>query len=330
MGVRQVGRWPLGATATRPLGARRVLVAVAAAAIVYSAAAAGPARAVYPACFGAAARDPVHACRNPALRFYVSPTPGEAQIMPNTPCTPVSEAPEVCAFGAPAATATGTIALVGDSHAWQWRGAVEVMAQALHWRALSITRPSCPFTKGITLLPEPKNAQCTEWNRSVLEWFWQHPEVSTVFVSNHPGRVSTSRGQGLLAAQVADISAAWSALPATVKHIVVIRDIPYMHEDTLACVERAMARHREAGRACAVPRYEALHDDPDMIVARRLHTPRVQVVDLTHFFCDRRLCYPVVGGALVYRDADHVTSVFASTVGPFLLRQVARLMGSWY
>lgn len=240
------------------------------------------------------------------------------------------DTPEICAFGVPADRATATIALVGDSHAWQWRGAVEVLAQAQHRQALSITRFSCPFTKGITTtLSEPKDAQCTEWNRSVIQWFWQHPEVSTVFISNHPALVMTAPGQGVVAAQVAGISAAWSALPPTVEHIVVIRDTPYMREDTLACVERAIAQHREAGRACAVARYRAQRYDPDLIVAKRLHSPRVQVVDLTHFFCGRRLCYPVIGGALVYKDADHLTSVFASTLGPFLLRQVTRLMGSW-
>jgi hypothetical protein len=318
--------------AIRLAGACRTLVAAAAAAgaIVWLAMLVSTALASHPACYGAATRDPVYPCSNPALRFTVSPTPSEAQIMPNTLCAPIVGTPEICSFGVPPATAAGTIALVGDSHAWQWRGAVAVLAQALHWQALSITRFSCPFTKGTTTtLSEPKDAQCTEWNRSVIQWFWQHPEVNTVFISNHPGLVMTAPRQGALAAQIVGISAAWSALPATVKHIVVIRDTPYMREDTLACVERAIAQHRNAGRVCAVPRYQAQHYDPDLIVAKRLRSPRVQVVDLTHFFCGRRVCYPVVGGALVYKDADHLTSAFASTLGPFLLRRVATLMTAW-
>jgi hypothetical protein len=44
------------------------------------------------------------------------------------------------------------------------------------------------------------------------------------------------------------------------------------------------------------------------------------VVDLTHFFCGPRRCFPVVGGVLVFKDASHITSVFARTLGPFLLR----------
>jgi hypothetical protein len=283
-----------------------------------------------PACFGAAARATGHPCSNPRLKLAVIPTPSEAQIMPNTPCAPIEASINVCAFGAPSATAVGTIALIGDSHAWHWRGAVEVVAQALHWQALTTTRSSCPLTFGQTILPEPKRSECTAWNQAVPQWFDQHPEISTVFTSDHPGPVVRAPGQSPLAAQVAGITGAWNALPATVKHIIVIRDIPYVHEDTLACIEAAIARRREAGVACAVPRKIALHQDPDIAAAEQLHSPGVQVVDLTHLFCDSRLCYPVVGGALVYRDADHLTSVFATSVGPFLLHEVGALMASWH
>jgi hypothetical protein len=44
--------------------------------------------------------------------------------------------------------------------------------------------------------------------------------------------------------------------------------------------------------------------------------------------CDRRLCYPVVGGVLVHRNAGHLTRLFATTMGPFLLGEVNRLTGA--
>jgi hypothetical protein len=137
-------------------------------------------------------------------------------------------------------------------------------------------------------------------------------------------------GQSAAPAKGACLTRAWAALPASVKHIVVIRDVPLIHSDTLECVERAIARHRDAGTTCAIRRSSAIHRDPDVIAAERLHSRRVQVVDLTRFFCDREWCYPVVGGVLVFRDIyAHLTSVFATTLGPFLLEQVNGLMASW-
>jgi hypothetical protein len=53
------------------------------------------------------------------------------------------------------------------------------------------------------------------------------------------------------------------------------------------------------------------------------------VIDLTRFTCSSRLCFPVVGGVLVDRDATHMTRAFASTLGPYLLRRLDALMRGW-
>jgi hypothetical protein len=185
------------------------------------------------------------------------------------------------------------------------------------------------FSRGVTLLSGLKQRECVEWNQQVPVWLSQHPEISTLFVSDHPGPVVRAAGQSLIQAQVAGYVGAWQRLPASIAHIVVIRDIPYAHEDTLACVERAIGRHADAGVACAVPRRLALRSDPEALAAEQLNSPRVQVIDLTQFFCSARLCYPVIGGALVYRDADHLTRTFAATLGPYLLRALRGLMSSW-
>jgi hypothetical protein len=283
-----------------------------------------------PRCFGAAARDPEHPCDNPSLALTVVPTPSEAVIIPNAPCTPVEEADEllVCAFGIPSAQATGTVALVGDSHAGHWRAALEVAAQALGLQGLSITRPGCPFTLAHSSLSEPRGYQCRRWVQDVIQWFPNHPEVSTVFVSEDHRATSVPGGHGMFGRQAAGYMGAWNALPASVKHIVVIRDDPGVRGDTLACVQRAINKHLRPGLVCAVPRRSALGRDPAAVAAAH-GSSRVQALDMTPFFCDNRLCDPVVGGALVYKDVGHLTRVFATTLGPFVLRDIDRLRASW-
>jgi hypothetical protein len=116
-----------------------------------------------------------------------------------------------------------------------------------------------------------------------------------------------------------------------VKHVIVIRDVPFSQaSSTLPCVRRAIRKHVDAGRACAFPRRTAVRRDYYVVFARKLNSSRVQVVDLTQFFCGRRECYPVVGGALVYRDYyDHLTRAYSTSLAPYLLRQLQRLMSSW-
>ncbi len=119
----------------------------------------------------------------------VAPTPGEAVLVPNAPCTPIEPVLNVCEFGVPAPQATATVALVGNSHAGHWRAALAVVAAALHWQGLSITRSSCPFLDAPVQLPEPERGECVRWHQGVVQWFDAHPEVATVFVSDHPGAV---------------------------------------------------------------------------------------------------------------------------------------------
>jgi hypothetical protein len=87
-----------------------------------------------------------------------------------------------------------------------------------------------------------------------------------------------------------------------------------------------MDRKRPAGPACAVPRRFALPRDAQASSAARLRSERVRLVDLTRQLCDARACFPVVGGVLAFKDVDHFTPLFASTLGPFLRREVDRVL----
>ena len=92
--------------------------------------------------------------------------------------------------------------------------------------------------------------------------------------------------------------------------------------------ERAMRRRQRPGLACAIARRTAIRRDRAAIAAVRPGTGRVHLIDLTRFMCSPKLCYPVIGGVLVHKDITHMTPLFASTLGPFLLSSVNRMYGS--
>jgi peptidoglycan/LPS O-acetylase OafA/YrhL len=267
-----------------------------------------------PRCFGADAL--ARGCRAPR---GVVPTPIVAQDAPNAPCGMLAIEDKIvpCAFGTRAARATRTFAVIGDSHASHWRAALRPIAQRERWRGISIARSHCPFAAGEPRLPEPDRSGCERWRSQVPRWLARHPEVDTVFAAQFEGADADAE----------DFAAAWDALPASVERVIVIRDTPQMLNGgaTLACVERAMEDHRPPGRACARPRSDALPPDPAAEAATR--SPRASLVDMTRFFCDERACSPVIGGALVYKDANHITSVYGATLAPYLGREVAKAMG---
>jgi SGNH domain (fused to AT3 domains) len=283
-------------------------------------------------CFGAASMDPRRPCHNPSLSLMVVPRPEVARHAANFPCTVVEpqDPLNVCAFGVSSARAGETIALLGDSHAGNWRAAVQWVAEANRWHALSLTLGGCPYSRSTRVLPEPLRTRCTERNQQVPGWFARHPEVHVVFVAQISGvRWIAPPGQSQFETEVDDYIAAWDALPASVRHIIVIRDTPKAPLGTPQCIDRAIARHRPAGVACRMPRRAVTDADAAAVAATRLRSRRVQLVDLSRYFCDLRWCYPVIGGALVQKDWNHLSSVFMASVGPYLQRQVSALMALW-
>jgi hypothetical protein len=282
-------------------------------------------------CFGAASRDVRHPCRNPRLALAVEPTPDHAEVAPNLPCTPLKATGLVipCEFGVPEAKATRTVALLGDSHAAHWRAALEYVAKDLKWRGVSITRSGCPLSHATARLePESRQAQCTRWNVEVPNWLAAHPTVSTVFVVAHyDAGVVAAPGQQEWLVKLDGYASAWKALPKSVKRVIVIRDTPKSTIDTLNCVRAAIDKRKSAGDACALPRAEALGPDPAAAAASRAASQRYLMVDMSSFFCSSARCFPVVGGALVYKDISHLTDVFSSTLGPYLLRKIRALNG---
>ena len=277
-----------------------------------------------PRCFGAAARDAEHPCHNPKLRFSVVPKPSDAAITPDAPCSLIKArtGPQVCAFGLPATRARVSFALVGDSHAVHWRAALERVARARRWRGVSMDQTQCLFSKAVSALREPLRRDCIRWNGEVRRWLDAHPEVHTLFMSQHRGGgVALAPGRTTLETKIEGYIDSWNALPASVERVYVIRDVPYETSRTPACVRRALARRkRPPGSACARSRRAALGPDPAVLAARRLASPRVRVIDLTRYMCGRRKCFPVVGGVLVHKDVGHITRQFSTTLGRYVLR----------
>jgi len=219
---------------------------------------------------------------------------------------------------------TETFALVGDSHAGHWRAAFQYVANAKNWSGLSITRSSCPLQKALRDLREPRRTQCRRWKDDVFAWFAAHPEVRTVFVAGLSGGsgVVPSPRRSRFATSVQGYLDAWAALPG--RRIVVLRDTPRFKGDTDVCVSRAARRREQVGTTCAVSRRFALGRDPAIVAAGRAG---LETLDLTPFFCGAR-CYPVIGGALVVRDANHMTGTYSATLGPYVLRALDRLTGT--
>jgi hypothetical protein len=276
-----------------------------------------------PHCFGAAARDPVRRCRNDALRRVVFPRPLDAFTWDNAPCRRLPaqrRGPfEPCEFGGTGPGREATFLLIGDSHAMHWRRSLEVVAEANRWRGVSVARPGCPFSTQIPRTPALGPGACARLHREAIAWLRARPDVKTLFVSNWaPPGSSAIGGTGSYGGGAAAFGAMLDQVPASVERIYVLRDIPRTTVGSVSCVSARRRRGRPLAGACGLRRSSALVPDPGAAAAAG--RPRVRVIDLTRFFCGAATCFPVVGGAYVYKDLDHMNAVFALSLGPYVLR----------
>ena len=276
-------------------------------------------------CFGARARDEFRPCHSSRLLRPVTPTPAEALLESYPGCRAAGRIDVLypCAFGPQApSNSTGELAIVGDSHASHWRPAIDQIAARRNVQGMSLTRSGCPFSKAVARLRDPLKGQCIRWNQQVLEWFAQHPETRTVFISAHAnGQVINAPGKDAWQTQVDGYKDAWAALPPTVQQIFVLRDVPRSTLTMGQCITKALVRHLLPGIVCATQKSKVLKPDPQ-IDAAKASGGRVKLIDLTNFFCGDRFCFPVIGRVLVHKDGDHMTQTFARTLAPYLMKAI--------
>ncbi|TQK30594.1 peptidoglycan/LPS O-acetylase OafA/YrhL [Arthrobacter sp. SLBN-53] len=100
---------------------------------------------------------------------------------------------------------------------------------------------------------------------------------------------------------------AWEPVIAAGSRLVVVSDNPANTEDAISCVSRVGSNIVNCGNPTSVG---FKNPDPLMDAAG----PNVTVVDLRKFFCKGDRCPSVIGNVIVYRDTDHVTATYMSTL----------------
>ena len=103
--------------------------------------------------------------------------------------------------------------------------------------------------------------------------------------------------------------------------VITVVDNPVWETDPNKCL-----RTRELSE-CDGPRADLLvADDPLRDAASGLSG--VTLLDFTDVFCDAEICAPVVGGANIYRDQDHLTVSFADTLAPWYTAAISDALSS--
>lgn len=207
-----------------------------------------------------------------------------------------------------------TVAVIGDSHAEQWRTALGAIARQRNWALIEMYRGGCAanYAPAVIFEGRPRTPdQCLSWSHSIstrLRPFRPSLILTTAFVRATGFAPGASGAQGFV-----DIWTEWQKFAT----VAVLADIPGTGGKN---GPQCLAIHAGDPVACSTDRATAMPDDDlDRAVrlsARSAHP--IRMINLNHYFCDRSTCYAVIGGVPVYYDADHMTRRFAVTLTPYL------------
>ncbi|MGW4713628.1 acyltransferase family protein [Nocardia sp. NPDC004260] len=216
-----------------------------------------------------------------------------------------------CASGDP--DSATTVALVGDSHAAMWQPAFEHMSVAHHWRLETMAKVTCPLLDLPITSPYLGRTytECEQWRGQIMTRLrHERPRLIVVgmsrryggdfgFVTYDPAWID---GVRRLVAQLRESGAA----------VLVLGGIPDPHATVPACV----AEHIDDASACAPTRAVAVDDAGIAAERAAAAAGGGQYADLTPLFCTTARCPVIVGNTLVYRDDNHLTSGYATTLAP--------------
>ncbi|MCU1639094.1 MAG: acyltransferase [Microbacteriaceae bacterium] len=262
-----------------------------------------------PDCFGAAASA---GCENPELESSVIPSAGfgNADKPGHTECFVQLNDSTVnpCQFGS-TDDAAPRVALVGDSHAYQYLEAMIDLAEQNGWALTTYLKGACPWTTAQVGGPSAAfTDSCAAFQRNLAAELAAQTPYDAIFTAALAATPIVAGDE--MQAAVDGFAEAW-ATQAQGAPVVTIVDNPDLDDDPNKCLRL------NAASECTVPRDDVLaSEDPVALAAASAED--VTLLDFSDTFCSAEECFAVIGGANVYRDQDHLTVTFAGTMAPFI------------
>ncbi|MBI1759320.1 MAG: acyltransferase [Actinobacteria bacterium] len=221
-----------------------------------------------------------------------------------------------CVIGA--SRGAGHVVLLGDSHAGQWFGAVDGLAQRHGWATEVLVKGGCPLPAITIVYPRLGRpfTECDSWRDNTLRRLAAEPAPALVFMSvldrYSPDERYVLAGWRPVLRRLAELH-----VP-----IVYLRDNPYPGTDVPSCISGALTDWS----ACRFGRPAAQWPDPLATAIATGSVAGVTMVDLTAVLCPPGPpdCPAVLGGTLLYRDYSHLTNTAVTALTPTLERALAR------
>jgi peptidoglycan/LPS O-acetylase OafA/YrhL len=219
-----------------------------------------------------------------------------------------------CVFGDP--NGKRTMVLLGDSHAAQWAGAIFRWGAQHGWKVWFIAKSSCQpgwYPDFIAPALHRLYTECNQFREAAFAFIQQLRPELVVVGSLSRGSTITPAGMEKSTRMLRDAGA----------RVLFIADNPYMGIDPPDC----LAQHSDDIQRCSVPRDTAGVNSPERLAEiQGALAGGAQVWDPVPYLC-ANTCPSVIGNIGVYKDENHLTNTFTTSLLPELDPVLMRLTG---
>lgn len=202
------------------------------------------------------------------------------------------------------------VVLSGGSHAIHWYDALKEVAKRQQWELLVVDKDGCRLAMATKTTGQP--SACQRWNEAARDVI-RNLDPDAVFTvgtrtPGTPGQVENVADNELKV---------WDFFSQNGIPTIVFRDTPRFLERVPECLARAgLDNSRDCGRSESDIYQET---NPLEELAR---PAGIVPIDLRHAFCKDGFCDVVIGNVVAYRDADHMTATYSTTLQGALEREL--------
>jgi peptidoglycan/LPS O-acetylase OafA/YrhL len=208
---------------------------------------------------------------------------------------------------------TYTVALVGDSHAAHWFPAILAIAKDRGWRLVPFIKLSCRFLD----MPlyshwyQRMYTECDTWRDNVVARL-KALKPDLVIEASIRDLVTTNATDKDPVHQGEAMARLLEEVPGA-KAIIV--DTPISRYNVPTC----LSSHRSDVRPCETSRSFALGASPGVVERTAAAALGASLIDVTPIMCPGDSpCPVVIDGMIVYRDNQHMTATFATSLRGYL------------
>jgi peptidoglycan/LPS O-acetylase OafA/YrhL len=219
---------------------------------------------------------------------------------------------KTCEFGDLAGTIS--VALLGDSHARQYRLAVQNLAEKYHWKVTQISQSACePIALTSIDYSSMLNGDCLNWNKLLPSYFAGRKPFDLVITS---GSTFVSAKYPVIQKQYGQLL---NQLGDAGTKVMVIFDNPKPDDTYVSCIEK----HLATAQADCTRAQELAMKPTDVQAKTALKiAPQSQLVDFTDLYCQNGKCASVIDNIVVYRDHSHLTMAWVNHLTSYLEAEI--------